>query len=147
MVTCLGLSFMENKSRYSIFLLCMAFLIAPVAFAAESPAVASDGLRIIDRVRFYPAPGDEKDMVSGRFTGSNTDTGNDFVLLGEIKDVPESNAWTELHLDAAKPYRFLRYESPPGSHCRIAELEFLAGDQRLRGPAFSSTGSGEAPGL
>jgi hypothetical protein len=138
---------MENKVSCSFLLLLVVLLISTGAVAADLPVLSTDGLRIIDRVKFYPAPGHEKDMVGGKFTGSNTDLVSDFIPLAEIKDLPATNAWTDLHLDSGKPYRFVRYESPPGSHGRIAELEFYSGDERLKGTAFSSTATNEAPGL
>ena len=105
----------------------------------KAPTSPGPGPRC-DRVRFFPAPGGEAAMVGGRFRGSNVSRTEGFALLAEITSAPPAGAWSELRFDNPKVYRWLRYDGPPGSHGKVAEVEFYAGDRKLSGP-----GSGYGP--
>ncbi len=61
-------------------------------------------------------------MVGGVFSGSND--GVHYTTLHTIQSVPDG--WMEVVLSDATPYRYLRYQSPNGSHGNIAEMEFFA---------------------
>jgi hypothetical protein len=95
---------------------------------------------VFDRVRFVPAPGFEKDMVGGKFSGSNVSYSEGYETLAEITAAPKAKQWNELEFDGRKPHRWIRYEGPPGSHGRVAEIEFYSGKRRLNGPRFGSIG-------
>jgi CubicO group peptidase (beta-lactamase class C family) len=103
-----------------------------------------------DRVRFFPARGAEQAMVGGRFLASN---GPDlpsieaqssavcidgFKVLAEIQSRPAPGRWTELTFANSTPYRWLVYAAPLGSHGRVAEIEFYAGQRKLSGRPFDS---------
>jgi hypothetical protein len=122
--------------KFSSVLLAVLLSILPQgARAAES---AGEKLAVVNKVRFYPAQGHEKDMVGGRFYGSNVSTKEGFELLGEIKDVPAAGTWTELTLPNTTVYRWVKYVAPAGSHGRVAKLAFCDGTRRLMGQGFGS---------
>src|SRR5580692_3060339 len=101
------------------------------AGAAEPPQVPrSSGLTIVDAVRFFPAPKREKLMVGGRFAGSNVSPTEGFHVMAEITAEPKAGEWTELHFENKSPYRWVRYEAPPGSRGNIGEIEFHTGSRK-----------------
>ncbi len=147
----------KGKSTNTISPFGTAYLFAAILFlssfdhctpglCAEPPTSSADAPAVIDSVRFYPAKGHEQDVVGAVIMGSNISATAGFVPLGEIKSAPPSQKWTTLELDNRKPFRYLRYDAPSGSQCRIAELEFYAGKRPLKGPSFGSTTEHEAPG-
>jgi hypothetical protein len=93
-----------------------------------------------DRARFFPAKGHEQAMLHGRFCGSNRSARDGFEVLAQITSVPEAGKWTELSFRNAKPYRWIRYEAPPGSSGRVAEMEFYFGKRKALGRTFGSFG-------
>ena len=95
---------------------------------------------IVDRVRFLPAPDREQAMVGGKFSGSNVSPQEGFKVLAEIKAVPKRGEWSEIRFTNTTPYRWVRYEAPAGSHGNIAELEFYAGESKVRAAGFGSPG-------
>lgn len=109
-------------------------------------SAASPGCPALTRVRFYPAEGQARRMLHGRFTGSNEGVTTGFETLAEIKEVPPEHQWTEIRLAAPVRYRFIKYEAPGGSWGNIAELEFYAGDQKIAGTPFGTTGSRDNSG-
>jgi len=88
---------------------------------------------ICNRVRFFPSRGGEKDMVGGRFEGSNFSRYTGFVTLAEIKELPQANQWTELKFDNPKAYRWLRYVGSANAQGRVGKIEFYAGERLLAG--------------
>jgi arylsulfatase A-like enzyme len=101
----------------------------------------SGGRLVWDRVRLLPAPGHERDMLGGKFSGSNVSATRGFEVLAEIKTTPPAGQWTEVSFDGRRPHRWIRYEAPPGSFGRVGKLEFYAGPRRLNGPGFGSIGA------
>jgi hypothetical protein len=116
-------------------LACLALATVPTAEAQGPGKVLA-----FNRVRFYSAPKHESAMVGGRFAGSNVSASSGFEVLVEIKEVPTPGQWAELSFPNGKPFRWLRYEAPAGSHGNVAEIEFLAGDRKLNGTGFGSIG-------
>jgi len=110
---------------------------APAA-GASSPAPPK--LAIVDRVRFYPAKDRAAAMVGGRITASNVSANEGFQTLAEITTAPKPNEWNEITFPNQTPYRWFRYEAPPGSHGNVAELEFYAGQRKLVGQGFGTPG-------
>jgi CubicO group peptidase (beta-lactamase class C family) len=113
---------------------------APDAKAGAAGKTSAPAPVIVSRVRFLPAPEREQAMVGGKFTGSNVSSSEGFKTLAEIKTAPKRGEWGEIQFDNAAPYRWVRYEAPAGSRGNIAELEFYAGEKKLRGPGFGSPG-------
>lgn len=112
---------------------------------APKPYPGSAGRAVWDRVRFLPAPGHERDMLGGKFCGSNASATEGYEVLAEISSVPAAGEWAELTFDGRRPHRWIRYEAPPGSFGHIAKLEFYADQRRLGGPGFGSIGR-KSPG-
>ncbi len=79
-------------------------------------------------------------MVGGRFAGSNVSPTEGFQVLAEITAEPKAGEWTELHIENKSPYRWVRYEAPPGSRGNIGEIEFHTGSRKLNGIGFGSAG-------
>jgi len=67
-------------------------------------------------------------------------------MLAEITEVPKEHEWSELVLAAPVLYRFIKYEAPNGSWGNVAEVEFYAGDQKIHGTPFGTTGSRDNAG-
>jgi hypothetical protein len=131
-----------NSIMRPAWLSLAALLVYPALFllsAAEEPAGGSVA-PVLNRVRFFPAPGREEAMVGGRFSGSNISATNGFKVLAEIKAAPAAGKWTELTFANDKVYRWIRYESPRNSRGAVAEVEFCTGRQMLTGAGFGTTG-------
>jgi hypothetical protein len=54
-------------------------------------------------------------MVGGKFSGSNVSASEGFKVLAEIKTAPPRGEWSEIKFDNSTPYRWVRYEAPPGN--------------------------------
>jgi CubicO group peptidase (beta-lactamase class C family) len=109
--------------------------------AGEATAATPPGWpAILDRVRFLPAEDRADAMIGGRIAGSNVSAREGFETLAEIQDAPRPGEWNEIGVYSRKPYRWVRYEAPTGSHGNLAEIEFYAGPRRLRGAGFGSPG-------
>jgi hypothetical protein len=110
-------------------------IVSGAALAAPAP--------VVDRVRFFPRPEHARQMVGGRFLGSNSGHTVGFVELAVIDEAPAEGAWTELSLPGERPYRYVKYEGPEGSHGAVAEIEFYAGDEASTGRPFGVAGARE----
>jgi len=97
-------------------------------------------LTLADHVRLLPAKDRAQALVGGKITGSNTSPTAGFQPLGEVKAAPASGDWADVKLTSTKPYRWLRYEAPAGSHGNVAEIEFYAGGKKLKGQPFGPAG-------
>jgi hypothetical protein len=128
--------------RFAVLILTLTACAALAARAAEQQRKYPDsgGRAVWDRVRFKPAPGFERDMIGGKFSGSNVSATAGYEVLAEIKTAPKAGEWTEMSFDGKRPHRWLRYEAPPGSYGHIGKLEFYAGKRRLGGPGFGTIG-------
>ncbi|MDR3613274.1 MAG: chitobiase/beta-hexosaminidase C-terminal domain-containing protein [Candidatus Obscuribacterales bacterium] len=126
--------------------LTMLLCAGPVRAQSNEIVPNSSHVRVVSKVRFFPAPGHEQELVNGKFSGSNSGDKEDFHVLGKIEQLPPPGKWSELSFANAQPYRFVRFESPRGSYCQVAELEFYADDFRLRGLGFCSTAANERAG-
>jgi len=125
-------------------ILLLSALIGQVLMASPANEPQTDpapfGRSPVTRVRFFPAPGLEKAMPGGKFTGSNVSERAGYEVLAEIASVPAPGQWTELRFPNKKHYRWLRYEAPPGSHGNVAEIEFYADKQKVGFGQFGSLG-------
>jgi hypothetical protein len=116
------------------------FPLLAFALLVSALATLAGDLVVVYRVRFFPAPEREQAMVGGKFSGSNVSPNEGFKVLAEIKTTPPRGEWSEIKFDNSTPYRWVRYEAPPGSRGNLAELEFYAGETKLRGAAFGTRG-------
>lgn len=112
----------------------LATAVLPVLHAENKPQPAPK-VRLPDpctRIRFQPAKGEERALVGGRFSGSNTSRWEGFQLLAEIKDTPQAGKWAELTFNNPKAYRWIRYVGPQGSDGKgPTKIELYAGEKLL----------------
>ncbi|HWB00279.1 MAG TPA: chitobiase/beta-hexosaminidase C-terminal domain-containing protein [Pirellulales bacterium] len=118
-------------------LICVLMKTVSAAEPAKAPPPFA-GRAICDRVRFVPAKGYEGDMVGGKIAGSNVSATEGYATLAEITEVPKTGQWNELSFHGNRPYRWLRYEAPPGAWGHISKIEFYAGKRRLNFKNFGS---------
>jgi len=97
----------------------------------------------VTKIRFYPRTGHAAEMKGGSFAGSLTSATNDFRDIVPIAEAPVENQWTELTVPPAnaRAFRFVKYQARNGIAGDIAEIEFYAGDEKLTGMPFGTTGS------
>ncbi len=76
------------------------------------------------KITYYPRNGWASRMVGGKFQGSNTSRTAGFVDLYTIGTTPAANTWTTVEVSSTTPYRYLRYLSPNGGYCNVAEIGF-----------------------
>ncbi|MCX5683891.1 MAG: chitobiase/beta-hexosaminidase C-terminal domain-containing protein [Planctomycetota bacterium] len=139
-------------------LICAAGLMviaamAGAAYAADAPA-AMAGPQVtpraacpeLTRIRYFPRKGFAQRMAKGRFVGSNAGQTTDFQMIAEIKDPPPDGQWSEIVLPKPVRYRYLKYESPLGGWGNVAEIEFYAGETKIPGTPFGTTGSRDGGG-
>lgn len=124
--------------RFALFAALLLAVVSPVL------AQAADSF-VVTRIRFQPRSGHPQRMVGGRFSGSITSATNDFEMVAKVEQQPADGEWTEIALPQnAKAYRFVKWEAPPNTDGNIAEIEFYAGDRKLTGTPFGTTGSQSA---
>src|SRR5690349_9514755 len=122
------------KRWVSALLVCVSVSVLSVPAQPKKKAPPRVGeAAIVDRVRYIPAPKGEKAMVGAKITGSNTSRTEGFEVLAEIQEEPKAGQWNELRFPNKKVYRWLRYEAPPGSYGKVAEIEMYAEDKKLSG--------------
>lgn len=88
--------------------------------------------KIITQIKYAPRPGQElyqTRMLGGRFEGSDKPdfSGPPHVLLTVNELAPVRNL-TGQNVEAAEPFRYVRYRSPANGSCNIAEIEFWGKD-------------------
>jgi hypothetical protein len=81
-------------------------------------------------------------MVGGKFQGANRSDFKDKVDLNVINTLP-SPFYQIIDINNENSFRYLRYYTPPGGQCNIAELEFYGSDsiKPLKGKIIGSPGS------
>jgi PA14 domain/Divergent InlB B-repeat domain/Carbohydrate binding module (family 35) len=92
-----------------------------------------------EKIRYCPRSGFGWRMVGGVFEGSNgnKDTGP-YTPLHTIATEP--SGWKEVDASLGG-FRYLRYRSPSGGFCNVAEIEFYRNGNKLSGPGFGTAGS------
>ena len=92
-----------------------------------------------EKIRYHPRAGFGWRMVGGVFEGSNgnKDSGP-YTPLYTI--LTEPSGWTEVDASLGG-FRYLRYRSPGGGFCNVAEIEFYRNNNKLTGPSFGTPGS------
>jgi len=88
---------------------------------------AAANARRIVKIRFFPRsdwPGGPGRMVGSRFQGSNSSNSSGYVDLFTVSTAPGLNSWVDVTITDQTAYRYLRYLSPEGGYCNIAEIEF-----------------------
>ena len=78
----------------------------------------------INAIRFYPRAGWESRMDGGKFQGSNVSNFSTGVTDLYVISGSPSSGWNEVASLSASTFRYVRYLSPNGGYCNIAEMEF-----------------------
>ena len=102
------------------------------AFGISMADDAPSALPAVNKLRFLPLPGHEKDVLGAKVLGSNLSADDGFVELAEIKELPSGQPWGELSFPNTTPYRWIKYLAAPGTYGRIGKIEFYADEQKLK---------------
>lgn len=79
----------------------------------------------VTQVKYLSISGSGSYMVGGQFQGSNTaDFSSGVATLATISTAPADGVMTSLAVTGASTYRYVRYLSPTGGWCKVAEVEF-----------------------
>ncbi len=131
----------NTARRHPSLLSCVVALVACASIAGPAWAAEAGSCPLVTKVRIYPRDGHAERMAKGRIVGSNEGPTTGFVTIGEMKDAPPEKQWTDVALSSPLRFRYVKYESPNGGWGNVAELEFYAGDARVTGAPFGTTGS------
>jgi len=87
-------------------------------------------------IRFVPRAGQLRRMVGGRFEGCTDGPTSGCRTLATVQASP-ALGWNELAVADSGRYRWLRYVSPDGGFCDVAEIEFSAptNDATVKAPS------------
>jgi hypothetical protein len=81
--------------------------------------------KVITSILFYPVSGWSSAMTLGMFQGSNTaDFSTGVVTFYTINVRPAEASWSGFLTNNSTAFRYVRYQAPGGSYCKIAEAEF-----------------------
>jgi hypothetical protein len=95
----------------------------------------------ITLTKFAPAFDWNVRMRQGVFEGANRSDFSDAGKLYTIQETPELH-FQEIGINPANRYRYVRYVSPPGGFCNVAEIEFYGSDSaKLQGTVIGTSGS------
>ncbi|KIA92689.1 hypothetical protein OA93_23085 [Flavobacterium sp. KMS] len=79
----------------------------------------------VNTISFFPRNNQTGRMKGGKFQGSNTaDFSSDVEDLYTVTTQPTNKAWQTINISPTKGYRYVRYLSPKGGNCNIAEVKF-----------------------
>ncbi|HOW72289.1 MAG TPA: family 16 glycosylhydrolase [Phycisphaerae bacterium] len=84
----------------------------------------SGQLKRITKVRYWARPGYAARMVGGRLQGSNNASFSGAADLFTITDTPSEETANDQAIMEVSGFRYVRYLSPGGAYCNVAELEF-----------------------
>ena len=81
-------------------------------------------------------------MLHGRFEGANSSDFSDAKFLYAINKIDGAFFHSTTHLRQTEKFRYIRYLSPEGGWCNVAEIEFYgAGGKKLNGTVIGTLGS------
>lgn len=84
----------------------------------------SGQLKRITKVRYWPRPNYAGRMVGGKLQGANSASFSGAVDLFTVAEVPCEESVNEQAVGVASGFRYVRYLSPNGAYCNVAEIEF-----------------------
>lgn len=84
--------------------------------------VGAGNAATVTSIKYWARAGWTQRMIGGVFEGSNSPTSG-YVTLGSVATASDT-AWTTIVVNGAAAYRYLRYRTPPGGWCNVAEIEF-----------------------
>jgi endo-1,4-beta-xylanase len=79
---------------------------------------------VIVQINYCPRSGWESRMTNGIFQGANQADFSDAVTLFTITNQPATGVFTSASITNTAGFRYVRYLSPDGGLCNVAELEF-----------------------
>jgi thermitase len=80
-------------------------------------------VKIINKIKFYPRVNFASRMTGGQFQGSSTSNSSGYTNLYTILSTPATQ-WDSVNINNQTGYRWVRYLSPIGGYCNVAEIEF-----------------------
>jgi len=127
------------------YLRCVIAFLIVASSAASQAADKPAADYAITKIRVYPRGGHAAEMQGGKFVGSLTSATNDFEDIADLKEAPAEGQWTEIAVsrNRIRAFRFVKYHARNDVWADMAELEFYAGDRKLTGTPFGTTGSRE----
>ncbi|GAA5481924.1 glycoside hydrolase family 97 protein [Haloferula sargassicola] len=75
-------------------------------------------------IRVFPREGWGQRMVGGVLEGANESDFSDAVTLATLSDAPADGVYNLIPVDSTEAFRYLRYVSPDGGYCNVAEITF-----------------------
>lgn len=76
-------------------------------------------------VKYAPRTGYSKRMVGGRFQVATKSDFSDARTIATVDETPYEGVLTRIAAPSGKSYRYLRYISPDGGNCNVAEVQFF----------------------
>lgn len=86
--------------------------------------LGSGNQKIVSTIRYCPRANWASRMVGGVFQGANTATFSDAVTLYTVGYTPAEGGFTTVTITNNTPFRYVRYLSPDGGSCNVAEVQF-----------------------
>lgn len=108
--------------------------------------------REVRAISYYPRGSFSSRMVGGRFEGSNVaDFSSGVTLLAMVDTTPVEGVYTTLAINNPTVFRYVRYLTPGGGHCNVAEVKFygppnFAGTSMIWDSGNTSNGATINPG-
>jgi hypothetical protein len=91
---------------------------------------------VITEIKYCPRAGHARKMIGGTFQGSSTpDFSSDVADLFTISKAPEEGVLTTQTIGEVPPFQYVRYITPNGGWCNVAEIQFLGDLTGLEPPA------------
>ncbi|MDR1097420.1 MAG: discoidin domain-containing protein [Tannerella sp.] len=101
----------------------------------------TSNMQQIALTKFEPSFDWNSRMRRGVFEGANRSDFSDAQRLYTIQETPET-CFHEVVIDQQARFRYVRYLSPPGASCNVAEIEFYGTDTaRLQGTVIGTPGA------
>jgi len=95
--------------------------------------------KVINGIRYFPRTGQNGRMNGGKFQASNVaDFSSGVVDLYIISGTP-SMTWYQVNVTNSNAYRYVRYLSPDGGYCNVAEVQFCGTASSNQLPTVSIT--------
>ena len=98
--------------------------------------MGTDSIAIVTQVSYAPRSGFPQRMVGGTFQAANAADFSDAVTLYTVLAQPATGVLTSQAVSNPGTYRYLRYLSPNGSNCNVAEIEFRGKTKKTQAITF-----------
>lgn len=93
----------------------------------------------ITAVRFYPRASSSNRMNDGYFQVSNSEDFSDATTIYTIKGISQDR-WYCIYFNFENTSRYIRYHSPEGGYCNIAEMEVFVAENFIPLPELNGEG-------